>query len=181
MTLKFDGWPWKTIGPLFYVTLSFVHHFKAISEFKLGLQSGNPQYVSKTVIFCPVWPWNVMDDLRNKKGTSSIPHEVLCIISKPLVNLNFSYSPVKIGALFSRVTLKFDGWSWKTLGHIFYVFFKFVHHWIVISECKLWLQSRNAQVGSLSIIFVSCDLEFWQTTLKNNKTPILFQTLFTIS
>ena len=38
VTLKFDKWPYKTIGHLFYATLSFVHHFKAISEFKLKLQ-----------------------------------------------------------------------------------------------------------------------------------------------
>ena len=35
MTSKFDRWPWKTIEHLFYATLSFVHHFKAIGEFKL--------------------------------------------------------------------------------------------------------------------------------------------------
>ena len=27
LTLKFDGWPYKTIEHLFYATLSFVHHF----------------------------------------------------------------------------------------------------------------------------------------------------------
>ena len=37
VTLKFNGWPWKTKGILFYVILSFVHHFKAIGEFKLKL------------------------------------------------------------------------------------------------------------------------------------------------
>ena len=31
--LKFDGWPWKTIGYLFYATSSFVQHFVAIGEF----------------------------------------------------------------------------------------------------------------------------------------------------
>ena len=41
VTLKFDGWPSKTIGHLFYATSSFVHHFVAIGEFKLELQSGN--------------------------------------------------------------------------------------------------------------------------------------------
>ena len=35
VTLTFDGWPWKTIGHLFYTTLSFVHHFKAMGEFEL--------------------------------------------------------------------------------------------------------------------------------------------------
>ena len=63
VTLKFDGWPWKTIGHLFYTTSSFVHHFKSISELILKLQSGNTQFGSKLAIFCPVWPWNFMDDL----------------------------------------------------------------------------------------------------------------------
>ena len=39
VTLKFDGWPQKTIGHLFYATLIFLHHFVAIGEFKLELQS----------------------------------------------------------------------------------------------------------------------------------------------
>ena len=63
VTLKFDGWPWKTIGYLFYTTSSFVYHFKSIGELKLKLQSGNAQFGSKSAIFCPVWPWNLMDDL----------------------------------------------------------------------------------------------------------------------
>ena len=54
VTLKFDGWPWKTIGHLFYTTPSFVHHFNSIGEFKLELQSGNAQFGSKSAIFCPV-------------------------------------------------------------------------------------------------------------------------------
>ena len=28
VTLKFNGWPWKTIRHLFYPAVSFVHHFK---------------------------------------------------------------------------------------------------------------------------------------------------------
>ena len=27
-----------------------------------GVQSGNLQFGSKSVMFCPVWPWNLMDD-----------------------------------------------------------------------------------------------------------------------
>ena len=94
VTLKFNGWPGKTIGHLFYTTSSFVHHFKAICEFKLELQSGNAQFGSKSSIFCPVvWPWNLMDDLGERKGTPSTPHQALCIISKPWMNSNWSYSP----------------------------------------------------------------------------------------
>ena len=65
-TLKFDGWPWKTIGHLFYTTSSFVHHFKSIGKFKLELQSGNAQFGSKSAIFRPVWPWNLTDELEKQ-------------------------------------------------------------------------------------------------------------------
>ena len=64
VTLKFDGWPWKTIRHLFNATLSFVHHFKANSKLQLNLQSGNTQFRSIPVIFCAVWPWNLTDDLK---------------------------------------------------------------------------------------------------------------------
>ena len=63
MTLKFDGWPRKTIGHFFYTTPNFVHHFKSISEFNVDLQCRNAQLGSKLAIFCPVWPWNLIDDL----------------------------------------------------------------------------------------------------------------------
>ena len=44
VTLKFDGWPWKTIGYLSFAVSSFVQHFIAVGEFKLELQSGNAQF-----------------------------------------------------------------------------------------------------------------------------------------
>ena len=62
VTLKFDGWPWKTIRYLSCVASSFVHHFTAISEFKLELHSGNAQFWSKSTIFLAVWPRNFTDD-----------------------------------------------------------------------------------------------------------------------
>ena len=48
VTVKFDRWPCKTIRHLFYATSSFVHHFEAIGEFKLELQSGNAQSESNS-------------------------------------------------------------------------------------------------------------------------------------
>ena len=65
-TFKFDGWPWKTIGRLFYATSSFVRHFLAIGEFKLELQSGNAQSGSNSTIFRALWPWNLTDDLQKQ-------------------------------------------------------------------------------------------------------------------
>ena len=66
VTLKFDWWSWKTIGDLFYATLSFVHHFVPIFEFKLELQSGNAQFGSKSTTFWAVWPSNLTDDLEKQ-------------------------------------------------------------------------------------------------------------------
>ena len=66
VTLKFDGWPWKTIGLLSFAVSSFVQHFIAIGEFKLELQSGNAQFGSNSKIFRAVWPWNLTYDLEKQ-------------------------------------------------------------------------------------------------------------------
>ena len=66
VTLKFDVRPWKTIEHLFYATSSFVHHFVAIGDFKLELQSGNAQFGSNSMIFRAVWPCNLTYDLEKQ-------------------------------------------------------------------------------------------------------------------
>ena len=33
---------------------------------ELELQSGNAQLGLKSAIYCPLWPWNVMDDLEKQ-------------------------------------------------------------------------------------------------------------------
>ena len=66
VTVKFDGWPCKTIGHLFYATSSFAHLFVPIGEFKLKLQSGNAQSGSNWMIFRAVRPWNLTDDLAKQ-------------------------------------------------------------------------------------------------------------------
>ena len=44
-----------------------MHHFGALGEFKLELQSGNAQFGSKSAIFCRMWPWNLTDDFENNR------------------------------------------------------------------------------------------------------------------
>ena len=100
---------------------------------------------------------------------------------KPSVNSNWSYSPVRPNSgqnqrlILSRVTLKFDRWPWKTIGHLFYTTctLSFVHHFVVIGEFKLELQSGNAQFWSKLAILLPRDLEIWRMTLKNNMTTLL--------
>ena len=80
---------------------------------------------------------------------------------------------VKCDDVLSRVTLKFDGWPWTTIGHLFYATISFVQHFVPIGGFKLELESGNAQSGSNSAILAPCDLEIWRMTLKNNRAPLL--------
>ena len=136
LTLQFDWWPSKTIGHLFYATSSFVHHFVAIGEFKLELQSGNAQFGSNSMIFRAMWPWNLTDDPEQGKS------EGFESCDRPIVRKCPIW--VKIGDVLYRLTLKFDGWPWKTIGHLSFAVSSFVQHFIAIGEFKLELQSGNA-------------------------------------
>ena len=126
VTLKFDGWPWKTIGHLCYTTSSFVYHFKPIGELKLKLQCGNPQFGSKSAIFVlcdlEIW-WMTLENNRApllyyiKLCASFQIHRWIQIG----VTVRKRSIWVKIGNFLSRVTLIFDGWPRKTIGQLFYV------------------------------------------------------------
>ena len=152
---------WKTIGHLFYATSSLVHHFVAIDEFNLELESGNTQFGSKSTIFFSRvtlkfdrWPWKIIGHLFY--ATSSLVHHFVAIDE---FNLELESGNTQFGSkstiFFSRVTLKFDRWPWKIIGHLFYATSSFVHHFVAIGEFKLELQSGNAQFGSKSKIFLA--------------------------
>ena len=117
VTLKFDGWPWKTIGHIFYTTPSFVHHFKFIGEFKLRTLKNN-----RAPLLCCF-----------KLCASFHSHQwfqiVVTVRKRPIL--------VKIDKFFSRVTLKFDWWPWKTIGHLFYTMLSFTYHFKAIGKFKL--------------------------------------------
>ena len=65
-------WPWisgmtsQKIAHPFYTMPGFVHHFLAMCEFKLELQSENAQFESRSTIFSAVKPWNSTDDLEKQ-------------------------------------------------------------------------------------------------------------------
>ena len=43
-----------------------MHHFVAIGELKLELQSGKDQFGSNSTIFRAMRPWNLKDDLEKQ-------------------------------------------------------------------------------------------------------------------
>ena len=79
---------------------------------------------------------------------------------------------VKIGDFLSPVTLEFDGWPWKTIGHLFNATSSFVHHFMAICEFKMELQYGSGQCGSKSVIFFPYGLEIGRMTLKDNRAPL---------
>ena len=67
------------MGHLFYAISSFVHHFIANGQFKIGLQSANAKLMLKSAIFLHVLPWELTDDLDLCYVTSGFVHHVIAI------------------------------------------------------------------------------------------------------
>ena len=74
---------------------------------------------------------------------------------------------LKIGDVLSRVTLKFDGWPWKIIGHRFYTTLSFVHHFKAIGIFKLETvrkRSIRVKIGDfLSRVTLKIDVWPWKT------------------
>ena len=68
---------------------------------------------------------------------------------------------VEIGKMFSRETLKFDGWPWKTIGHLFYATSSFVQHFVAIGPPKVLLLRRSWGACVPRRSHRLCQLEFW--------------------
>ena len=174
MTLKFDWWPQKIIGHLFYITLSFVHHLKPLGEFELQLLSENTQFGSKSAIFSPCDLEIQWMTLKNNRDP------LLCYIKlcasfqshrwiQTKVTVRKHSIRVKIGDLLSRVTLKFDGWPWKNNRAPLLCCFKFYasfhnHRWI---QTKATVRKRSIRVkidDFLSSMTLKFDEWPWKTT-----------------
>ena len=129
---------------------------------------------------CRNWRYFILCDLEiwwmtlENNRTTFLYHIKLCASfqshqwSQTLVTARKRSIRVKIGNFLSRVTLKFDKWPWKTIGHLSCAPSSLVHHFIAIGEFKLELQSGNVQFGSKStIFFIRVTLKFdelhWKT------------------
>ena len=160
MTLKFDGWHWKTIGHLFYTTSSLC----IISNPWVNWNwSYSPQTLNLGQIRRYLEPCHLeirRMTLKNNRATllccfklcaSFHRHQWIqtgvTVWKRPIL--------VKMDDFFSRVTYKFYGWPSKTIGHLFCATSSFVYHFVPIGEFKLELMSGNVQFGSNSTIFFS--------------------------
>ena len=169
--LKFARWSWKTIGHLFDVASSFVHHLKSIGKLN---SSCSPETLNsgqnlRFFVLCDLEIWRMT--LKNNKAPLLCCFKLCASFHShqwilPGVTVRKRPIWVKIeDFFFSRVTLNFDTWTWKTIGHLFYATSGFVHHLVAIGQFKLELQSGNAQFGSKLTIFFS------RVTLKFDRWP----------
>ena len=156
-----------------------------MGEFKLELQSQNALIGSKLAFFVLCDLEILWMTLKNNKAP--LPCYLKLCVSfnshrsiQTAVTVRKCPIRVKINDFLSCVTLKVDGWPWKTLGRLLYATSSFVHHFIPICEFKLELQSGKAQFGSHSaIFFVPCDIEIWWMTLitGGNRTMVAAATI----
>ena len=130
--------------------------------------SNHTQTGFKSSIFQPVWSWYLMDDLKNNRVP--LPYYIKLYASFPLVNSNWSYSPKTLNSgqnqpFFPCVTLKFDRWPWKTIGHLFYITLSFVHYF------KPSVNSNWSYSPDLRSIWVKISDFLSHVTLKFNGWP----------
>ena len=149
MTFKFNGWPRKTTGYLFYAMSSFVIYFKATSEFKLELQSGNAESGSNRQNFAPCEHEIWLITLKNNRAP------LLCYF-KLCVSFH-SHRSIQ-----TQVTVRKCPIQVKIKDSFLYATSSFVYHFIAICEFILELQYRNAQFRSNYAIF--CHVWPWNLT-----------------
>ena len=104
--------------------------------------------------------------------------QALCIIFVAIgefkLELHFGNAQFgSISPIISPLTLKFEIWLGKTIGHPFYAIWSFVHHFVAIGEFKLELQSWNAKFSSKSAIILSRANLIKPMILKNSKAFLL--------
>ena len=143
-TLKFDGWPWKTIGHLLYATSS-LHHFVAIGKIELELQSENAEFGSKLAIVLSRltlkfdrWPWK------------TIEHRFLLYYFKLCASFR-SHRWIEIGVTVRKRLLRvkigdlLPVGPWNLTDNLEKQHNRLVHHFIANAEFKLELQPPPTQ------------------------------------
>ena len=139
VTLKFDGWPWKTIANFLYATSSFVHLFVGIHEFKLKLvwkhsiQVKISNFLSLVNLKFDGWPWKRTKHLFY--ATSSFVHHFVDIgaFKLELQSGNAQFGP-KLTMFFVPCNLEIWLMTLKNNRHLFYTTLSFVHRFKAIGD-----------------------------------------------
>ena len=189
MTLKFDGWPWKIIGHIFssmlYQALCIISKPSKNSNWSKSPET--PNSGQNLWFFCPVWPWNLIDDLE-KNRIPLLCYFKLCVSfdSHRWIQTRVTFRKRliwdKIVYFLPRVTLKFDGWPWKTIELIFYIILRqalcMIQKPLVNSN---WSYSPEMPyLGQNRLFFALCDPEIWRLTLKKGASCMRLQALCVI-
>ena len=90
-------------------TSSFLHHFVAIGEFKLELQSGNIQSGSNSTIFLAVWPFMT---LKNYRAPLLSTIKLYASFHRNMWIQTGVTVRKRLNGVMTSVTLTFDLWPW---------------------------------------------------------------------
>ena len=130
-------------------------------------------------LFCPAWPWNLMDDLAKQQGTSSIYYIKLCASfqspgwTQTGATIRKRSIRVKMG---NFCPFDFEIWQMplKNNRAPFLCGFKlcvsFHNHWwiqtgVTVRKRPIWVKIDD--------FFAPSVLKIWRMTLKNNRAPLL--------
>ena len=124
------------------------------------LPSGNTQIRTRSLVFHPAWPWIIWP--WKTIGHLFYATSSLCIISKPSVNSNWSYSPenLTLGQNWRFFVLEIWRMTLKNNRAPLLCHFK-----LCASFCNhQWIQSR-VTVQKVLNCFDLCDLDLWPLIL----------------
>ena len=149
VTLKFYRWTWIRIGHLFYATSRFVIIFQPLMNSNWIYSPETPKLGQNLRFFvpCALQIWQMT--LGNNRAFHLTYFKLRWSFRsywwiRTGVKIQKRPIWVKNGDFLSRVTLQFDRWPEKAIGHPFCATSSFVHNFVIaISYIKLVLLSVN--------------------------------------
>ena len=181
VTLKFDGWPWKTIEHIYKLcqvlciikTHWWIQTGVQYSPETLNLgQNWRCFFLSRVTFKFDGWPWKTIWHLFYTMSSSMHDLKTIGEFKLELQSRNSQFGSKLI--FFIPCDLEIWQMTLKNKMAPLHTMSRFMHNFKTIGEFKLELQSRNSQFGSKLIFFIPCDLEIWRMTSKNNMAPLLY-------
>ena len=145
---------------LYYMYIKHCASFQGCQGIQTGVTVCKAQFGSQSAVFCLVWPWNLIDALKNNRAPLLCYCKLCASFHSHLWNqTEVSPQTPNLGKnrrIFQPSYLEI--WQMtrkKTIAHLLYATLSIVLNFIAICEFKLKLQSRNSQFGSNSTIILS--------------------------